>query len=89
MKPFLRITTNINGSQPVFDTTGLDSKQQEFINGCLKTWQQPEFQNKPWNLAVVMWKSKKDFCGMLTEVEDPFIAQMEFESTWENAGMTL
>lgn len=89
MKPFIRISTDIKGSQPVFDYQGLDTEQRAFIAGCLKTWSQKEFQNKPWNLAVVFWRHEKDFCGMLTEVEDTFTAQLEFEAQWENAGMTL
>lgn len=89
MKPFIRITTDFKDNQPQFNTAGLDSEQQGFINGCLKTWQGPDFKDKSFNLAVVFWRNDEDFCGMLTEVEDTFTAQLEFEATWENAGMTL
>lgn len=89
MNPFIRFATEFNGSQPQFDTAGLDSEQQTFINGCLKVWQGPDFKDKSFNLAMVMWKNEKDFAAMMVEVEDPFLSQLEFEATWENAGMTL
>jgi hypothetical protein len=89
MTPFIRFTTEFNNNQPQFNTDGLDSKQQAFINGCLTTWKNAENMDKPFNLAMVMWKNEQDFCGLIVEVEDPVIAQLEFEATWENAGLEL
>lgn len=88
MRPFYRFTTNFNGHIPVFDTSGLDDKQLNFLNGCVKVWDNPDFKDKGFNLASVFWRNNKDFAGTIVTVDDPFIAQLEMEAMLIDAGLS-
>jgi hypothetical protein len=67
MKPFI-IRGSIQNAKVVFDTSGLNFKQRQFVQGCsaqLNSKPQPQTATDQNSLAVVMYKDKNNFAGML------------------------
>ena len=88
MKPFIIRGTIQNGSV-VFNVKSLNFKQRQFVQSCsVQLNQQPKSKTATDanSLAVVMYKDKNDFAGMLVEVNTtPDLAWAEMQSDFQKA----
>lgn len=53
-----------------YDKTGLTSKQQAFVDGCIKTWQSNMPKEDCKFFASVMYGNNEDFAGHLGQMRD-------------------